>query len=128
MPQHTEFTKIYGDCMCKLFFLVFRRTAVATRASAVTAATALALLFAHDVANDHRHNESACRNDDQNFPPTHDSPPSSSLTATSASGSLSSMTSVFASGCFLFQNTIPTTAPAIAAAKMNTVHHQLPTR
>ena len=29
-------------------------------------------------------------------------------------------------GCFLFQSTIPTISAAIAAAKRNAVHHQLP--
>lgn len=57
----------------------------------------------------------------------------SSVTAASASSSpLSAATAAAAlflpTGCFLFQNTIPTTAAAITAAKINTVHHQLPTR
>lgn len=54
---------------------------------------------------------------------------SSSDTANSAiCSAFLSAAAFFSAGRFLFQSTIPTTTAAIAAAKTNAVHHQLPMR
>lgn len=51
-----------------------------------------------------------------------------SFSASAFSAAVTDADADFATGCFLFHHTIPAIAPAKTAAKMNTVHHRLPTR